>query len=97
MSVNSTNHREARLNNATRYYHEVRKHKTTPKGKWATNQQSFDLLPAEFTYEQAAKIWQITKNAAIERVKVYLRNNPHALTKHKTGQRCGLIKLRKEN
>lgn len=60
------------------------------------NQAAFDALPDEFTYDIAAAIWQIHKNAAVERIKKFLVINPNCLTKQKTSIKTSIpITLRK--
>lgn len=87
--------RQARLNSAKEYYHNVKRPQRKPRGRWIVNQQTFNQLPNEFTYDDAARVWQITKTAAIERINNFLKLNPHCLTKVKTGRRCGQIRMRK--
>lgn len=73
--------RQIRSKAAKDYYHAIKKPKRVKVGCYAVNQTSFDQLPDEFTYDDAAKIWQIEKTAAVERINKFLRLDPNCLTK----------------
>jgi len=87
-------HREKRLKDSNDYHRRTR---PAPRAtlRWVVVPETFDQLPSEFTYDEAAKVWQVTKTAAVERINKFLKLDPNCLVKIKTGRRCGLIKLRK--
>jgi hypothetical protein len=83
--------RDRRLQESKDYY---RTHlKKEKRGLPIINQNTFDILPQEFTYQNAASIWKIEKTAAIERINKFLRLFPKCLTKHRSKKRhdCSII------
>jgi TusA-related sulfurtransferase len=86
--------REKRLNGAKDYYN---KHLKRVRVQLPiVNQATFDLLPDEFTYNDAAAVWGIQKTAAVERIRKFIKKNPDYLTKHRKSSRLSVeIVMRK--